>query len=134
MSDRHKICASVGFTLTELLIALAIVIILVAVAIPAFDRQRQKAHQYKAAAAIGLMSVAIKNFEIENRYLPASLGEVGYGSFLDPWGRPYQYLDLATKKGNGQARKDKKLAPLNSDFDLYSLGKDGLSQGPSMRR
>lgn len=27
-----------------------------------------------------------------------------------------------------KARKDRKLNPLNSDFDLYSLGKDGLSK------
>ena len=33
-------------------------------------------------------------------------------------------------KGNGKARKDKKLAPLNSDYDLYSLGKDGDSKPP----
>jgi general secretion pathway protein G len=134
MSDRDRRARtekhSLGFTLTELLIALAIVAILVSVAIPTFDRQREKARVYHAAGDIALMSVAIKNYEIENRYLPASLGEVGYGNRLDPWGRPYEYLNLASKKGNGQARKDKKLAPLNSDFDLYSSGKDGLSQGP----
>ena len=27
-------------------------------------------------------------------------------------------------------RKDKNLVPINTDFDLYSLGKDGLSAGP----
>lgn len=31
-------------------------------------------------------------------------------------------------KGKGKARKDRKLNPLNSDFDLYSLGKDGASK------
>jgi len=29
--------------------------------------------------------------------------------------------------GNGQARQDKILRPLNSDFDLYSIGPDGLT-------
>lgn len=27
----------------------------------------------------------------------------------------------------GQARKDRRLVPINSDFDLYSMGKDGLT-------
>ena len=32
--------------------------------------------------------------------------------------------------GAGGLRKDGKLNPLNSDFDLFSLGKDGDSSGP----
>ena len=63
---------------------------------------------------------------------------------LDPWGEPYVYLLLSGGGGggngkgngggggggNGQARKDKFLVPLNSDFDLYSKGKDGASVSP----
>ena len=30
----------------------------------------------------------------------------------------------------GQARKDRFLVPLNSDYDLYSAGKDGKSRPP----
>jgi general secretion pathway protein G len=118
-----------GFTLTEILIAVAIVAVLVAVAIPSFEKQRQRTLTLQAVADIGLISVAINNYRIENMSLPASLAAAGYNR-LDPWGRPYQYYDLTTKKGNGKARKDKKLAPLNSDFDLYSMGPDGDSQGP----
>ena len=33
-------------------------------------------------------------------------------------------------KGNGKARKDRFLVPLNSDYDLYSKGKDGKSSSP----
>ena len=112
------------------MIAVAIVAVLVAVAIPSFERHRQKTLILQAVADIAGMSVAIGHYELNNGSWPPSLKEVGFGDRLDPWGRPYQYLDLHTKKGNGQARKDKKLAPLNSDFDLYSLGKDGLSLGP----
>jgi general secretion pathway protein G len=112
------------------MIALAIVAILVSVAIPAFDKQRERARVVQATADIGLMSVAINNYRIENLSLPPSLGSVGYGERKDPWGRPYFYVDLNEKRGNGEARKDKKLAPLNSDFDLYSAGKDGESRGP----
>ncbi len=30
----------------------------------------------------------------------------------------------------GQVRRDRFLVPINSDFDLYSIGKDGGSQAP----
>ena len=59
--------------------------------------------------------------------LPDTLADVSLDTKVDPWNRPYQYFNLRTAKGNGQARKDKKLAPLNSDFDLYSVGPDGLT-------
>jgi general secretion pathway protein G len=51
---------------------------------------------------------------------------------LDPWGRPFQYLNIANSgnKAKGHQRKDKFLVPVNSDFDLYSLGEDGVSSPP----
>jgi general secretion pathway protein G len=67
----------------------------------------------------------------DNRTPPDSLSAVGQGGKLDPWGRPYEYLRLEGVKGvAGKARKNKSLVPLNSDFDLYSKGKDGESVGP----
>ncbi|MCU0625136.1 MAG: prepilin-type N-terminal cleavage/methylation domain-containing protein [Gemmatimonadaceae bacterium] len=61
--------------------------------------------------------------------LPASLAEIGKGDWRDPWGNPYEYLRF-TGKGVGQARKDRFLVPINSEFDLYSKGPDGRSVGP----
>lgn len=119
-----------GFTLVELMIAIAIVAVLLSMVVPAFEKQREKTRIVQATTDIGLMSVIIKNYAVENLTLPPSLSAIGYGNKLDPWGRPYEYYNLETRKGNGKARKDKKLAPLNSDFDLYSTGKDGQSQGP----
>ncbi|MCK5254491.1 MAG: prepilin-type cleavage/methylation domain-containing protein, partial [Deltaproteobacteria bacterium] len=40
------------------------------------------------------------------------------------WGNPYQYNDL-NNIPPGLWRKDKNLVPLNSDYDLWSNGKDG---------
>ena len=125
-SDR----ATAGFTLVEILIASAVVGVLLAIAIPAYDRYRERAKVLQAVGEIGAMAVAIETYFVDARTYPDHLGQVGFGTRLDPWGWPYQYYNLQQKKGNGGARKDKKLAPLNSDFDLYSLGKDGDSQGP----
>jgi general secretion pathway protein G len=33
-------------------------------------------------------------------------------------------------KGNGKARKDRFLVPLNTDYDLYSDGPDGKTASP----
>ncbi len=68
-----------------------------------------------------------KQYEFSKGILPDSLADVSLDTKVDPWNRPYQYFNIRTSKGNGQARKDKKLAPLNSDFDLYSVGPDGLT-------
>ena len=114
-----------GFTLVEILIVLAIAGIIAAIAFPAVDRYIERSRVAECVVTIGTMSESIKKFERANGALPASLAAAGYGGKLDPWSRPYEYHNLLTGAGNGQARKDKKLAPLNSDFDLYSVGRDG---------
>lgn len=119
-----------GFTLTELLIAVAIVGILASIALPSYERYREKIRIAQAVADLGGIAVSLKHYETDNLAYPDSLSAVGFGTKLDPWGNPYQYLNLATMKGKGMVRKDKKLNPLNSDFDLYSMGKDGKSQTP----
>ena len=119
-----------GFTLVEILIAVAIVAILASLATGAYERHRERVRVSQAVSDIGAISAAIKLHEVDSRSLPDSLGEVGFAGKLDPWGGTYQYFNLGSRKGNGQARKDKKLAPLNSDFDLYSKGKDGQSLAP----
>ena len=43
----------------------------------------------------------------------------------------YQYLNIRSAgPGLGAVRKDGNLNPLNTDFDLYSTGKDGRSKSP----
>jgi len=116
-----------GFTLTEILIVVAILVVLAAVAIPSYQRYVERARVMRATQDIGAIAAAIQQSTIDTNTLPNSLDEIRQAR-NDPWGRPYQYYNLQAKKGNGGARKDKKLAPLNSDFDLYSLGKDGLSK------
>lgn len=119
-----------GFSLVEMLIILAIGGILITIAAPAIQGYMDRSRVAQAVAEIGDMSAAIKQKAKTGGALPDSLDAAGFTGRVDPWGRPYQYLNLIDSKGNGTARKDKKLAPLNSDFDLYSIGADGQTAGP----
>lgn len=116
-----------GFTFIEMLIVLMILGIVIAVSIPSYDRYIERARVVEAVADIGTMSAKIKQREMASGVLPDGLADVGYAGKRDPWGMPYEYVNLYNAKGNGTARKDKKLAPLNSDFDLYSIGRDGAT-------
>ena len=117
-----------GFTVVELVIVLAIAGILVAIAFPAVQEYIEKSRRTQAILDIKEMSEAIRASDKTSGALPASLAAAGYANKTDPWGNAYQYFNLRDSVGNGVARKDKKLAPLNSDFDLYSIGPDGLTQ------
>jgi general secretion pathway protein G len=117
-----------GMTFIELMISLLIVGVLAGIAIASYQNYRDRIRVAQAITDIGAMSVTVKHYMADNPGPPASLNDVGFGSKLDPWGRPYYYLDLTTQNGKGKSRRDKSLNPLNSDFDLYSAGKDGLTQ------
>jgi general secretion pathway protein G len=121
----HK--PQLGITLIELILVIAIMAVLAAIAIPKFQDYRDGINVQKAISDIAEISAFIKQYETENRFLPDSLSEVGAGTRLDPWGNPYMYFNIGTAKGKGKLRKDKSLNPINSDYDLYSMGKDGQS-------
>lgn len=114
-----------GFTLVEIVIVLAVIGVLLAIAVPAVESYIDRSRVAQSAMDIDGMQDTIKKYRLANGALPVLLNDAGLGGKLDPWGRPYEYYNLSTKTGNGQPRKDKKLAPLNSDYDLYSIGRDG---------
>lgn len=118
-----------GWTLVELALTLALVGVLAAIALPMYDNHRERIKRATAILDIRALQMQIKDYAADNGgTLPASLSVIGNGGRLDPWGHPYRYLDLTTSSGHGAARKDHRLNPINSDFDLYSMGKDGLSR------
>ena len=118
-----------GLTLVELIIAVAIIGVLAAIAIPAYEDYTEKARVNSAAIEIAAMSSAIIRYQLDESSYPDTLADVGFGGKLDPWGNAYRYLNL-DKNGNGGARRDKNLNPLNTDFDLYSAGKDAKTKLP----
>ena len=121
-----------GFGLLDLMIAVVVMALLVAVAIPSYKQFVVRAKNARAIGDIATMSIEIDRFRLKNNgALPNSLNELSMEIPLDPWKAPYQYLNiLAAGPGKGGLRKDGKLNPLNSDFDLYSMGDDGDSAAP----
>jgi general secretion pathway protein G len=119
-----------GFTLIEVLMVAALVGTLAAIAVPNYLRALEKARGTRAIGDIKNISVTISVYQLQTGSYPDTLAEVGFDKLLDPWGRPYRYLKLDGLKGNGKARKDKHLVPLNSDYDLYSVGRDGKTATP----
>ena len=115
-----------GLTLVEMLVVLAIMGVMVAIAMPAYTSYREKARVRQAATDIAGINTQIRQYETVNRGLPPNLTAVGAGGKLDPWGNAYVYTNILVA-GVGKARKNKNLVPINSQYDLYSRGKDGAS-------
>lgn len=122
-----KIGGHGGFTFVEMLLVIAIVGIIVAIALPAVQTYIERGRRAQAIMDLQEFSDAIRKQDKTTGFLPATLAAAGFGNRVDPWGRAYQYLNLRTGTGNGISRRDKKLAPLNSDFDLYTVGPDGIT-------
>ena len=120
----------VGFTLVELVITLAIILTLAAIAVPNLLGAINQAKIAKAVGDIHSINIDITGYEVQNGQYPNTLADIGDGSYLDPWGNPYQYLNFANAKGKGKMRKDRFLVPINTYFDLYSMGADGTSVPP----
>ena len=118
-----------GFTTLELLLVIAIVATLAAIAIPMYADKIEKAKIARATADIRTIGTELSAYEIENKTYPNSLTDIRNPVPLDSWGNSYKYTKVAGAVVGG-LRKDKFLVPLNTDFDLYSMGKDGKSKPP----
>jgi general secretion pathway protein G len=113
----------------ELVMILGLIGILATIAVLVYGDITERTRVAKAMADIVTLDSEISTFEMMNERLPNDLAEINRATFLDPWGNPYQYLNFAIS-GNANCRKDHALHPLNTEFDLYSMGKDGQSQPP----
>ena len=124
-----------GFTLIEIIVVLAVVATLAAVVAPALFRHVGAAREQRARQEIAMLDLALRAYRLDNGMVPTteqgldalrtrpSLDPVPWrwnGPYLrhpvpvDPWGRRYVYAAVDT----GAA-----------EFDLRSLGRDGLPGG-----
>lgn len=144
---RRRRCRA--FTMIELLIVVAIIGILVGIGIPLYSTQLYRAKVARAITDIYTIQRSITEYLTDRGELPDSLEEVEWDHLTDPWGNKYQYvkIDSEGEEGNGGKGKDKdkgkgkekggngemrthETQALNSDYDLYSTGKDGKSEAP----
>ena len=119
-----------GFTLLELMMAVALMGVLLAVAIPSYSRYVERTTTSVAVADIRKIHLAIEGYIWNKGTPPPNLASVRMDGMLDPWGNPYEYLSFEGLHGVGQMRKDKNLVPINSEYDLYSVGPDGDTVPP----
>ena len=118
-----------GFTLLELIIAVIVAGLMAAIALPVYSGAIQRARIVQATGDMNRVESALERFRA-NGVLPPNLAAVGMDTLIDPWGNPYQYLNIEAGVNRGAVRKDRNLVPINTDYDLYSMGKDGISRPP----
>jgi general secretion pathway protein G len=120
-----------GLTLVELLLATALVGVLTAIAVPSYRGAVEHTKMARARSELAMIHMAVLATRGPDFRLPESLAQVRGVPLTDPWGRPYAYYYFDRPGANrGQIRKDRNLVPINSEFDLYSVGKDGISRPP----
>jgi len=110
--------------------AMAIIATLLTIALPAYENYSDARDVTQAKLDIIEISGAIDRFFSAQGRFPDSLADISLQNKIDPWGNVYCYLNLTDPAAVGKPRKDGKLHPVNSDFDLYSMGKDGQSKPP----
>lgn len=126
-----------GFTLIELMLVVIIIGALVAMVMPRLAGRGEQARVTAARADIEAnIATALKLYELDNGNFPSSSEGLSAllskpssannwnGPYLekkpiDPWGREYKY------KSPGEHRQ--------SDYDLYSLGKDGTESADDVK-
>ncbi len=112
--------------------AVAVTGLLAAIALPSYTAivERQKVGQ--AGRDLQDIAMLIERYRTVQFKIPESLLDLGAEIPKDPWGRDYQFLnfDSPAPGVKGKLRKDHNLHPLNTQFDLYSSGKDGQSKPP----
>ena len=129
----HKSNRASGFTLVEIIIVAGLIGTLSMIIVPRLLGYSQRNKNQQAIVDITKMSAEIAHYIMDYTVPPDSLADVGFDNLLDPWGNPYEYLKIIDNSDpgvNGKRRKDHSLVPVNSDYDLYSMGADGRTGAP----
>jgi general secretion pathway protein G len=120
-----------GYTLVELALVVVIIGILAAVSIPSYIKYVNNTKTSRAMGEIRTLNNEINAYYIDNGKYPDNWSELRSRVLNDPWHRPYVYYNFAAVAPLPPAASGKLKDPLNislnTDFDLYSLGPDGVT-------
>lgn len=119
-----------AFTLIEVMSVVIILGIAVALGYPRYLDNVTYARNARATGELENITAELLGYHTAQGVFPTSLAGIGRGTLLDPWGNPYQYLSFATVPVNARgipqgSRRDRFNVPINTHFDLYSMGEDG---------
>ena len=125
---REYLRQTVAFTIMEMLLVMALLMTLSAIAMPLYANYIDEARVTRVLLEISTIETFLERYERNNGDLPSSLDALEDEVTNDPCGSPYRYLKIRGEGNNGKppqgARKDKFLHPLNTDYDLCSMGPD----------
>ena len=126
-----------GFTLLELMTAVVLTALLATIAAAAYRSSILKAQTAQAVSDIGRIALELERYRLAHEgSTPDTLAQLGMPVPVDPWNRPYEYLNFSTLPPGSQGlmRKDRNLVPINTEYDLYSRGPDGDTRPPLTAR
>ncbi|MGD8983734.1 MAG: prepilin-type cleavage/methylation domain-containing protein [Desulfobacteraceae bacterium] len=121
-----------GYSLIELFVVIALLATLIGAGIPLYTTYIEKAKMTRAAEHISTLQKEIQMYKLSKKVLPRRLSDIRDADLVDPYGRPYQYQNFTNTDEKEKRRKDRFLVPLNTEYDLYSMGRDGQSEPPIM--
>ncbi len=130
-SPKFAVKSSAGFTLVEVMVVVIIITLMGAIVAPTVFNQLRKAEEKRVEADLNAIESALKLYRLDNFAYPTesqglealisepSTARSWRGPYLDampmdPWESEYQYRNPSLH---------------GLDFDIYSLGADGLEGG-----
>lgn len=114
-----------GFTLIELLLIVIILGVLVSMLLPSFGKIMDSVRVTRCVVELSKIQIEIEAYFIENDVLPPSLDVLVMNVEEDVYGNPYRYHVIDTNPAI--ARQNEFFVNLNTSYDLYSVGKDGVT-------
>ncbi|HNY64063.1 MAG TPA: hypothetical protein PKM41_01410 [Deltaproteobacteria bacterium] len=116
-----------GLTVVEMTIVVIIAAAVVCIAAPAISGYMDDIDNAEAISRLTSIELCLDKYYAEHGTYPDSLGRIGKGDVRDPWGRAYVYQLMPEDRGACRpvARNAREVRMINTDYDLYSPGKDG---------
>jgi general secretion pathway protein G len=128
-----NITSQKAMTLIELMLVIAVLGVIVTIAIPSYRSYIDKTDNALAISQLVTIQSVIERYYLEKQRYPADLADISGslpGNGIDPWDNKYIYTNIANAGPGimGRVRADKSLNPINTQYDLYSKGKDGVTK------